>query len=189
MKNAKRFAAILLAAAMMLMAVGCGKSGDGNGGEAAASVYADSTAVLTVIWDKMEQFPAMGGGMDAPVDGAPGPLSISDTDTMTYALLIPAEVQEKITDISTLLHMMNANTFTGASMMLDGMDADTAAQAIRDNFRNNQFMCGFPDKIVILSVDGYVVYAYGKTDNIDSFKTQAEALENARVLVEENYES
>ena len=49
-----------------------------------------------------------------------------------------------------------------------------------------QWICGFPDTLVIINVDGtYVITAYGQKEIMETFKTNAlSALQGAEVLVE-----
>lgn len=167
-------------------AIGCGKKDEGTINAAVA--YTDSVEVLNAIWDQTEEkFPAYGGSIEESVADAPGKLLLTDTDTMTYTLLIPESVQGQIVDAATLMHMMNANTFTGVAMKLDGMKVEDAANQIKDAFMNNQFVCGIPDKIVVATLGDYVVYAYGAADIVDDFKTIAGNLEGANVVVDQMY--
>ena len=46
-------------------------------------------------------------------------------------------------------------------------------------------MCGFPDKVVVISVGNYVVMAYGLEDNIDNLAAACSAVEaQSTVLVD-----
>lgn len=46
-------------------------------------------------------------------------------------------------------------------------------------------MCGFPDKVIVVSVGEYVIVAFGHTDIIDTFKTKCLAADtSAKLLVE-----
>lgn len=147
-----------------------------------------AVAVLEAIWDMTgEKFPCYGGSIEQSVDNAPGSLKLTDKDTMTNTLLIPAEMQDHISDAATLMHMMNANTFTGVAMMVEGTDVKDVADQMKESFLGNQFMCGIPDKIAILSVGDYVVYAYGEAGIIDEFSQNAQTLEGAALLVDQNY--
>ena len=83
---------------------------------------------------------------------------------------------------------MNANTFTGGAYRLkDGTDVDAFADAVKENIKNRQWMCGFPDTLLIIRVDGsYVITAFGNAEIMDTFKANAlSALDGAEVLVEE----
>lgn len=183
-------AAVLLAAGMMTMTTGCGNtSNNGTQIEQQAGAYAHAKDMLDVIWDNCSQdFPVMGGNAENPVENGPGDLDIEDKDTMTNNLLIPEEVQKHITDAATLFHMMNANTYTGAAVKLEGMSVDDAAAKITDTFKNNQFMCGMPDKIVIYGVGNDLVYFFGVEEIVADAMEAAEKLEGAKLLVEMNYQ-
>lgn len=184
----KRLLTGLLILAMAVSAVSCGKGADGAATSTeVGAVYSDSTAALTAVWDGFsEQFPTVGGSFANPVDNAPGAIDTSDTDFMASTLLVPEDVQSKVTEAASLLHMMNANTFTGVALKMDGMDATATAEALKTNFKGTQFMCGMPDKIVVVALDGYVVYSYGEAGIVDEFKSIAEGL-GAEVLVDENF--
>ena len=46
-------------------------------------------------------------------------------------------------------------------------------------------MCGFPDKVVVISVGDYVVMAYGLEDNINNLVAACSAVEeSATVLID-----
>jgi len=35
---------------------------------------------------------------------------------------------------------------------------------------NTQWMCGFPDKLVVASLDGYLISVFGAEDLVDTFR-------------------
>lgn len=155
------------------------------------AAYADATAALNAIWDKFEEdymFPCFGGSIETAVENAAGKIDLSDVNTMTSTLLIPEDLQASVTDAASLMHMMNANTFTGAAIKVEGMDAAAVAEQIKASFLGTHFMCGMPDKIEIASVGGYVVYAFGAEDIINYFFTKAAELENVSILVDAPFE-
>lgn len=183
----KKILAVILTVTMLCAVfTACGEKGGDNNTEVARK-YSSSTEAYTEIWNGMsEPFPSIGGSIDNAVDNNPGLIPNTDKDTMSYTLLIPEDVQGDVEEVSTMMHMMNANTFTGAVLDLKSMDNKAAAEAIKDQFKNNQFMCGCPDKIVIMSFDGYLAYAFGEKSIIDDFKASAEKL-GATIILEENY--
>ena len=68
--------------------------------------------------------------------------------------------------------MMNANTFTcGAYHLSDDVSAADVASSLRDNIMNRQWMCGFPDKLVVAEVGEYVVTVFGANELVDTFMT------------------
>ena len=86
--------------------------------------------------------------------------------------------------------MMNLNTFTaGAFQLKDSKNADKFAKAMKESIENRRWVCGFPDKFVIIKVNGYVVSAFGAADLIDTFKSKTlKAYRDAKVYCEENIE-
>lgn len=83
--------------------------------------------------------------------------------------------------------MMNANSFTaGAYQVKNSSDIETIAAAIKDNIMNRQWMCGFPDKLIVISAGDSIVSAFGNEDFIELFKTKTlAALDGAKLLYEE----
>lgn len=137
----------------------------------------DALSMMTSIWDSFPEdnkFPCFGGNQtENPIQDAAGKFDVSDTDGLTYTLLIPADVQPNVDDAASLIHMMNANVFTGATVHVTNGDAAGAAEKIKETIRTNQFMCGFPEKLVVLTAGDYVLYAFGSGELIDSFATLA----------------
>ena len=168
----KKILSLALACVLALSLTACGKKGDISGGS--SDVPADATALLTAVWDAHsddEKFPASGGSYDAPVEDAPGAVDISDADNLNYMLTLPVEDAAKIDGAASLGHMMNANTFTcGAFHVTSKDDVESVAQDLRDAIQSKQWMCGFPDKLVVLTYDQYVVSLYGAEDLVDTFR-------------------
>ncbi len=134
-----------------------------------------------------EKFFAMGGDMMNPVDNAPGVYSLED-ENLPFQLLIPAEQVENVDEAASLIHAMNANTFTGSVFhLVEGADVDAFTAAMQDAIQNNQWMCGFPEKLVIAVVDGeYVVTVFGHGDAVNPFETKlAEAYPEAVIAYSE----
>lgn len=152
---------------------------------------ADPTALLSAVWDTYEEqdkFYAMGGDVNNYVENAPGAFSLEDTESVTAMLLVPADQIPSIQAASLLMHGMNGNNFTGvAFQMADaGVKADFAA-AMHESIKNNQWMCGSPDRYVIYGLgESYVVTAFGLTETMDVFHEKFMAVyPEAEVLVDE----
>ena len=55
--------------------------------------------------------------------------------------------------------MMNANVFTGAAYRLKtGINMNDFADAVKSNILAKQWICGQPDTLIIINVDGRVCY-------------------------------
>lgn len=185
----KKILWILITAFMVFGLTGCGTNGGNSAADDVDAAYPDAVSILTVGWEQLgEQFAAIGGSLDNPVDNAPGAVSLSDTDMMTNSLLIPEEVQKDITDVASVVHMMNANTFTGVAIRVNEMETEDAAVKIKDTFMANHFMCGVPEKIKIVTIGHYIVYAYGETETVDNFMNGLENLPQAAVFADEVYQ-
>lgn len=168
----KRTLSLILALVMAVSLMACGKKDDGKANNADAP--ADSLALLTKVWGSYtddEKFPAAGGDYENPVEDAPGAVSIADADNLNYMLTLPVEDAGKIDGAASLSHMMNANTFTcGAFHVTSKDDVETVASDLRDAIQSKQWMCGFPDKLVIATLGNYVVSVYGDEELVNTFR-------------------
>jgi len=142
---------------------------------------ASSLEVMEKIWAQYgddEKFPVMGGNIEDVVDGAPGNYNMTYAENLPFNLLVPADQLANVTEAATMIHMMNANTFTGGVVKLaDGVDAAAFATTMRDAIQNNQWMCGFPEKLVVATIgDTYVVIAFGVNDAMNPFQAKLTAV-------------
>ena len=210
----KMITCTLMAALMLSLFAGCASSGNNSettplqtetipyqtapvlGGETepatqpSGDVQASAVTVLENIWAKYgddEKFAVIGGNMENPVDGAPGNYDMAYAENLTYNLLIPADQLTSVDEAATMIHMMNANTFTGGVVHLaEGTDVAAFASAMRDAIQGNQWMCGFPETLVIASIGDYILIAFGVNDAMTPFQTHlAEAYPDANVLYNE----
>ena len=117
-----------------------------------------------------EKFAVIGGGPEQEnmVDDAPGAYDLTDRSLAEINLVLPESAQ--VDEAASLIHMMNANTFTAAAYHATG-DTAELAQQLRDNIMNRQWMCGFPDKLVVAEVGEYVVTVFGANELVDTFMT------------------
>ncbi|MDE7435838.1 MAG: bacteriocin transport accessory protein [Lachnospiraceae bacterium] len=179
----KRILAIFLTSLLTLTLAACGgneNSADSDSSNDQSSVKS-SLELLTTVWSSYEddaKFPAAGGDMSEEnmTMDAPGKFGIDDTAALDTTLGFPAASAEKIDDAASLVHMMNANTFTcGAFHVKNAGDIADISTAIRDNIMQRQWMCGFPDKLVIVQVDDYIISFFGEKEIVDTFKTKLNA--------------
>lgn len=184
----KKLIALLLALAMVTaMFVACGKNDDKGGNDAAgAQITADAVTVLKSIWEKYpedQKFPVYGGDGANMVDNAPA--AFTDMESLNSMLIVPEDQQESFTEVASLFHGMMLNNFScGVFKMAEGVDAAAFADTMYDAVKNNQWMCGFPEQVVIATVDGgaYVLVAFGLGDVIETLQTSVtEAYPQAEV--------
>ena len=178
----KKLTALTLVLLMLLSLTACG----GNAAapttpatEAVVAGPASALELLETVWAQYgedEMFPVIGGSMAAPVDGAPGNYDLAD-ENITYSLLIPAEQLANVSEAASMIHMMNTNTFTCAAFKLaEGVSAADFGAAMKDAVLSNQWMCGFPDRLLISSLGGaYVVMAFGVNDAMNPFEAHLTA--------------
>ena len=160
-------------------------SGGGSGSDtqkpSGGSGVASAVDLLTQVWNRFsddDKVPVIGGGPegDDMTDGAPGVFDIGNADVLDSRLVFPAASAAKIDEAASLMHMMNANTFTcGAFHAANAGDVAGLCSAIRDNIKQRQWMCGFPEKLVIVTVDDYIVSFFGTGGLTEAFKTQLTA--------------
>ena len=140
------------------------------------------------LFGEDERFPATGGDFssDEIIEGA-GKFGLEEPEALDSVVGYPAAEIAKIDSAASLMHMMNANTFTsGAYHAAAGTDIAALAEAIRANIQSRMWCCGFPDKLIVATVDDYVISAFGKNFAIDAFtKHLAEAYPTAKILIEE----
>ena len=187
----KKLICLLLAMTLTLSLTACG---GGKGTTAAKDDTEGKTAldILTDAWavyEEDEKFAIAGGDYENMVMDAPGAVNVSDGEALDALLGFPAASVGLIDDGASLMHMMNQNTFTaGAYHVTKADDVQAVADAVKENIMNRQWMCGFPDDLVVYSVGAnYVVAVFGAEDIVDNFE---EALEefyaSTKILYEED---
>jgi uncharacterized protein YceK len=191
----KKIIAMLLVVVMAVSVfAACGSNETADNGDKGGNTAAPASAleVLETIWgkytDEDKLFPVMGGdGEDMSMD-VPG--KIDEMENLQYIMYVPAEEIINVSDAATMQHAMNANTFScGAVKLAEGVDLQTFAATMKDTLLNNQWMCGFPEKLLIASVGAeYVVIAFGLNDAMTPFQTKlTEAYADANVLFAEDF--
>ena len=179
----KKFVSILLAALFVLAFAACGN----NGGTPAGDKVTDPLEVLNKTWSSLPEdykFPAAGGDNNHPVEDKPGTFDISDADSLDYMLSFPADSASLIDSAASISHMMNMNTFTcGAYHAADAKNVSKLADDLRAAIQGKQWMCGFPDKLVIATMDKYVIGMYGDEELINTFRDKLLASYSAAAVV------
>ena len=168
----KKMITFILGAAMAISLVGCsgnnGSSNHGGSGDGSTSSYSSAVEVLETVYgvySEDQKFPIGGGDSEHMTTDAPGAFDVSKTEELTSTLSLPESETTHIDDAASMIHMMNANTFTGAAYHLTG---------------------DMPDTLVVINVDGqYVIAAYGADDLVETFKDNAlSALDGAEAIID-----
>lgn len=139
--------------------------------ETVPAASGDALSILTAVWNTYnddEKFPV---SEDAPIS-----MDISSIDNISYLLTFPAEDAALIDGAASLTHMMNLNTFTcGAFHAVSTQDAEKLADDLHTAIADKHWMCGFPDKMVIVTLDQTVISLYGHEDLINTFRDKLQA--------------
>ena len=147
----------------------------------------DALTILNAIWNTYsdeEKFPAAGGDSEHAVDGAPGSFDVSNADSLSYLLTFPADDASLIDSAASLVHMMNLNTFTcGAFHVADANNVARLADDLRTTIQAKHWMCGFPDKLVIVTVGQSVLSVYGNEELVNTFRDKLLASYSAATAV------
>lgn len=187
----KKLVALLLST---ILALGLTACGGGKTNETTKDDTEGKTAVdiLNDVWasyEEDEKFAIAGGDYETMVQDAPGTVNVSDGETLNALLGFPAESAGLIDDGASMMHMMNQNTFTaGVYHVTSAEDVQAVADAVKENILNRQWMCGFPDDLVVYSVGtSYVAVVFGAEDVVDNFEEELqEVYTSAKVLYEED---
>ncbi|MBR3962708.1 MAG: hypothetical protein IKK14_04190 [Oscillospiraceae bacterium] len=171
----KKILAFVLAMIMMLSFAACGNSEPAEGENGGAEVTVGSALeILETVWGEFgedEKFFAMGGDYDNMVDGAPG--TVTNADYISGVLLVPAGTE--VIEAAGLVHGMNLNSFTAGAFKV--ADAAAFAETMHEAIASAQWMCGFPDKMVIATFGNeYVVAAFGINDAMNPFEEKLSAV-------------
>ena len=193
----KKLSSILLVVAMVFACIACGNTKN-NGAE-----VKDATEILTKAWEEYNKsasedlkFPVGGGNIEnfelIVMDNA-GKCDISlegAKDALSTSFCISADAIDMTDDAANMMNMMMANNFSAAAYHIaDKANVEKVVNDIKDKTMNNQWMCGFPEKLIIVTVnDDYVVSAFGNGQVIEAFKTAITTVygKAAVVSVEEN---
>lgn len=201
----KKLLSLLLALTMIVSLAACGgKPGNASPSdlqtptpptlppteEPTAPAAADATELMSAIWalyGEDEKFPIAGGDFEHTVQDGPGAYDMSDSAMLDTDFGLPQSMADKVDEAASLRHMMNVNTFTGVTFHVKSSDdVQSVADALKENVLKREWMCGFPDVLVIILVDDYVISVFGNEELVNNFKEKAlTAYETGTVAYEE----
>ena len=148
-----------------------------------------ATTVLNNVWVKYsveQKFYAAGGDYDNAVENFAGDVPV-DSEFLTDKLLVPADQVANVAEAGSLRHGMNENNFTcGAFKLVEGADETAFVTAMQTAIQNNQWVCGFPEILLVMKAEGVILVAFGHSDIVPTFQTNVtNAFAGAEVLVNE----
>ena len=190
---------LLMSAALIITFASCADAGN----QSPDTTVADTTAaepeqtaspleILTSVWGSYteeEKFPVVGGDLteEHMTENAPGIYGLDDPAALDNSLGFPAASVGAIDDAASMIHLMNANTFTcGVYHVTNSEDMEAATAAIKDNILGRHWMCGFPEKLVIFTVNDCIVSVFGHNEPVDTFKEKLTAAFESAQLVSED---
>ncbi len=175
----KKILTLTIAAVLVFSLVSCAKKDkeDVTTGTSAADVQKNgpksALEILETVWKKYsadDKFAAMGGSEKNMKEDAPGKFDLGDAEALDFELGFPKAEVDKLDDAASLLHMLNQNTFTcGVYHVKNSADIEALAAKIKDNILARNWMCGFPEKLVIMTVGDYIVSVFGAAELIRTF--------------------
>lgn len=184
---------VALWAAVLTACILAGCAGvPGGAGSGQQDLPEDALELLRTVWDSYEEdekFAAAGGDYSEENQRTdePGRFSVSDGELLESVLGFPQESVSEIDDAASLMHMMNANTFTCGAYRVKEEDAVAAlSQTVRAHILKRQWVCGFPDKLTIMQVGRYLVVVFGNEEFVDTFGGRLMDLYGDAVLLSED---
>lgn len=153
--------------------------------------------ILNTVWatysvDDANYFSAAGGDMlTEATTNWEGPAAFGTTGDAAEAfesmLHFPNASVSKLTAAASLMHAMNANTFTcGAFQVADTTEIEALTTEIKTTIDGTQWMCGFPEKVLIVTVDDVILACVGNTQLVDDFSAKlSTAYTNTTVVINE----
>ena len=135
----------------------------------------DTTSALEVldyVWIGMgaEKQPATyGGHISAEYMGGPNTYDLSYAKDLAATLLLPEDQMDSVSDAATVVHFMNANIMTAGVLKLkEGTDVQAFAEAVSQRISNNQWVCGFPEKMAVIQIhDNFLFVSFGTAELVD----------------------
>lgn len=103
-----------------------------------------------------------------------------NAESLSWLVYVPEDQLENVTAAATMIHSMNVNSFTGAAIQLkEEVDAEAFATTLKDAILGTQWMCGFPEKLIVATVgENFVVVVFGLDNDeaplLTTFQTHLE---------------
>lgn len=179
----KKILAFVLAAVMVLSLAACTDKGSEGGATSPSGAQTNqpksALEILEKVWSKYstdEKFPATGGSEKHMKEDKPGKFDVSDAEALDFELGFPKANASEIDDAASLMHMLNQNNFSCGVYHVKGSgNAEALAGKIKENILARQWLCGFPEKLVILTVGDYIVAVFGAGELTGTFVAKLSA--------------
>lgn len=179
----KKILALLLAAVLVFSFAACAKKEGTESSSSSSDVQTNqpksALEILEKVWGKYtadDKFPAAGGSQKHMKDDMPGKFDVADSQALDFELGFPKDAAAEIDDAASLVHMLNQNNFScGVYHVKSSGNVEALAAKVKENILARQWMCGLPEKLVILSVGDYIVSVFGAGELINTFVSKLNA--------------
>lgn len=179
----KKILALLLAAVLAFSFAACAKKEGTESSSSPSDVQTNqpksALEILEKVWGKYtadDKFPATGGSEKHMKEDKPGKFDVSDAEALDFELGFPKAQASEIDDAASLMHMLNQNNFScGVYHVKSSGNVEALAAKVKENILARQWMCGFPEKLVILSVGDYIISVFGAGELINTFVSKLNA--------------
>ena len=117
----------------------------------------------------------------------PGEVSVGEGDDLESQTLFPASSADKLSGAAVFFNLMNQNNGTFAACEVKNeSDIQALADMMKNKVKNNQWICGFPERYLIMRVGNIMIFSYGVDSSLSAFKGAVTVMHtNAAVLYDE----
>ena len=118
----------------------------------------------------------------------PGAIFLDDGETLEIQTLFPASSADKLKSAAVYFNLMNQNNGTFAAFELkNGADMQSLADMMKNRIKDNQWICGFPERYTIMRAGDVLVFAYGLDSAVKAWKSAVtDVYADAVVLYDES---
>ena len=117
----------------------------------------------------------------------PGSLSFDNFAEWENQTMLPADALAQIQNAAIFYSLMNMNNGTFYSFELKNeSEVASLADRVQSNIKSNYWICGFPERFLIMRTDDVLICAYGLESAMNAWKSAVTSVyENAEVLYDE----
>ena len=117
----------------------------------------------------------------------PGAISLSDGENLESQTLFPAASVDKLESAAVFFNIRNQNHGTFAAFEVKNeSDVQALADMMKNKIKDNQWLCGFPDRYQIMRVGDIIVFSYGLENLMSAWKSAVSSVyEDVAVLYDE----
>lgn len=184
---------MLMVCVFSTLLAACGKGNDQ--GNSSATKELTTLGVLENVfasYNEEDKPLIVGGDTEHGVEGVPGEYNMEDLEGISSMFHITSDAVAMTDEAASAVHALNVNTFNSVVFHLkESSEKDDFAALVKESVLNTHWMCGFPEKLFLISVtDEYVISAFGNGEMMENFKNKVMDVygNDAKVLVEETIE-